>query len=91
MIFQVYLVPELFVLLLILTFKESVTIITLSYSTSPLLQMGYGSRTLQLLLDYYEGKFPSLNEDTEEAPVQLDTEVVYIIVIKNPLNSTHLD
>ena len=46
--------------------------------------MGYGSRTLQLLLDYYEGKFPSLNEDNKEAPVQLDTEVVCIIVIKNP-------
>ena len=45
--------------------------------------MGYGSRTLQLLLDYFEGKFPSLNEDIKEAPVQLGTEVVHIVVINN--------
>lgn len=28
--------------------------------------MGYGSQALQLLVDYYEGKFPNLNEDTNE-------------------------
>lgn len=27
--------------------------------------MGYGSRALQLLQMYYEGKFPSIDESTE--------------------------
>ncbi len=30
----------------------------------PVHQMGYGSRALQLLQMYYEGKFPTMDENT---------------------------
>lgn len=30
----------------------------------PVYQMGYGSRALQLLQMYYEGKFPTMDEST---------------------------
>ena len=28
--------------------------------------MGYGSQALQLVINYYEGKFPNLREDNNE-------------------------
>lgn len=30
--------------------------------------MGYGSRALQLLVDYYQGKFPSFKESVTDKP-----------------------
>ncbi|PYH50048.1 ribosome biosynthesis protein KRE33 [Aspergillus saccharolyticus JOP 1030-1] len=35
------------------------------------LNMGYGSRALELLTDFYEGKFTSLSEDAVEAPEEM--------------------
>uniref|UniRef100_A0A1X7UL77 RNA cytidine acetyltransferase n=1 Tax=Amphimedon queenslandica TaxID=400682 RepID=A0A1X7UL77_AMPQE len=42
--------------------------------------MGYGSQALQLLVNYYEGKFPNLEEDTNEMdtskPIEKDDVIV---------------
>ncbi|OJK01046.1 hypothetical protein ASPACDRAFT_77902 [Aspergillus aculeatus ATCC 16872] len=35
------------------------------------LNMGYGSRALELLTDFYEGKFTSLSEDAVDAPEEM--------------------
>ena len=38
--------------------------------------MGYGSHALQLLIDYYHGKFPSLTEGADEGThSQIDSSV----------------
>lgn len=34
-------------------------------------QMGYGSRALQLLQMYYEGKFPTMDESTGSNPNEI--------------------
>ena len=50
------------------------------------LQMGYGKRALSLLIQYYEGKIPSLSEepvgskDLEIEPTEID-EVNYLLDI----------
>ena len=49
--------------------------------------MGYGSRALELLRDYYEGLFPSVSESAEVEPNQkidstsdqLVNEIQYLI------------
>lgn len=37
----------------------------------PVCQMGYGSRALQLLQMYYEGKFPTMDESTGSNPNEI--------------------
>lgn len=59
--------------------------------------MGYGSRALQLLQMYYEGKFPTMDESTHSKHneitsvssevIQLKTENIFSCI--NDINSSH--
>ncbi|KAI9834790.1 MAG: killer toxin resistant protein [Sarea resinae] len=54
------------------------------------ISMGYGSRALQLLTDFYEGKFTSLSED-EANPSTIDTEEMVRVTDAELSNSSLLE
>lgn len=48
---------------------------SLSIGTSCVAQMGYGSRALELLADYYQGRIPNISEDEGESQGLRNTAV----------------